>query len=190
MVRRIGSGFGYEDESPTLSGPRCASVNGFSLHANTHIPAHRRDQWERLIHYTARGAVSLERLEQDAPGDLIYTFTKPWSDGTTGIKLSPVELLEKLAALAPLPRVRLLLLLQPPSGYRSGAEKSRLKILCALHVHLVAAIPHGLTVEYMPWTLRLYEETLPIEDGKIVVPQKPGLGLKFDAAVLKKYQVS
>jgi L-talarate/galactarate dehydratase len=59
-----------------------------------------------------------------------------------------------------------------------------------IHVHLVAAIPHGLTVEYMPWTLRLYEETPAIEDGKIVVPQKPGLGLQFDAAVLKQYQVS
>jgi L-talarate/galactarate dehydratase len=59
-----------------------------------------------------------------------------------------------------------------------------------IHVHLVAAIPHGLTVEYMPWTLRLYEETPAIEDGKIVVPQKPGLGLKFDAAVLKQYQIS
>ena len=57
------------------------------------------------IRYTARGAVSLERLEQDAYGDLIYTFTKPWADGTTGITLSPVELLEKLAALVPLPRV-------------------------------------------------------------------------------------
>jgi L-alanine-DL-glutamate epimerase-like enolase superfamily enzyme len=59
-----------------------------------------------------------------------------------------------------------------------------------IHVHLVAAIPHGLTVEYMPWTLRLFEETPAIEDGKIVVPQKPGLGLKFDAAVLKQYQIS
>ena len=62
---------------------------------------------ERLIRYTARGAVSLERLEQDANGDLVYTFTHPWSDGTTGIRLSPVELLEKLAALVPLPRVHL-----------------------------------------------------------------------------------
>jgi L-alanine-DL-glutamate epimerase-like enolase superfamily enzyme len=59
-----------------------------------------------------------------------------------------------------------------------------------IHVHLVAAIPHGLTVEYMPWTLRLYEETPAIEDGNIVVPQKPGLGLQFDAAVLKQYQIS
>jgi hypothetical protein len=106
-VRRIGSGFGYEGERPELAGPRCASVHGFSLHANTQIPAHRRDQLERLIRYTARGAVSLERLEEDATGEIVYTFTKPWSDGTTGIKLSPLELLEKLAAIVPLPRARL-----------------------------------------------------------------------------------
>jgi hypothetical protein len=106
-VRRIGSGFGYEGEQPELTGPRCASVNGFSLHANTEIPAHRREQLERLMRYTARGAVSLERLEEDANGDLVYHFTRPWSDGTTGIKLSPLELLEKLAALVPLPRVHL-----------------------------------------------------------------------------------
>ena len=79
----------------------------FQLHANTQVPAHRRDQLERLIRYTARGAVALERLGEDAHGDLIYTFTRPWSDGTTGITLSPLELLEKLAAVVPLPRVHL-----------------------------------------------------------------------------------
>ena len=63
-ARRIGSGFGYEGERPALTGPCCASVNGFSLHATTGIPAHRRDQLERLIRYTGRGAVSLERLAQ------------------------------------------------------------------------------------------------------------------------------
>ena len=40
-----------------------------------------------------------------AHGDLLYTFPRAWSDGTTGIKLSPLELLEKLAALVPPPRV-------------------------------------------------------------------------------------
>src|SRR6266404_645805 len=58
-----------------------------------------------------------------------------------------------------------------------------------IHVHLVAAVPNGLTVEYMPWTLRLYEETPPIEGGQLVVPKKPGLGLAFDQAALKRYQV-
>src|SRR5215831_15306609 len=107
QVRRIGAGFGHEGEAPRLTGPHCASVQGFSLHAHTHIPAHRRDELERLIRYTARGAVSLERLQEDANGDLLYTFTHPWSDGTTGITLSPLELLEKLAALVPLPYVHL-----------------------------------------------------------------------------------
>ncbi len=54
-----------------------------------------------------------------------------------------------------------------------------------IHVHLVAAIPNGLTVEYMPWTLRLYEETPAIEGGQLVVPKKPGLGLAFDQAAIK-----
>jgi hypothetical protein len=107
QVRRIGAGFGSEGEAPRLTGPHCASVHGFSLHAHTQIPAHRRDLLERLIRSTARGAVSLERLTQDANGDLVYTFTHPWSDGTTGIRLSPLELLEKLAALVPLPHVHL-----------------------------------------------------------------------------------
>jgi hypothetical protein len=61
----------------------------------------------QLIRYTARGAVSLERLQADTNGDLVYTFTHPWSDGTMGIRLSPAELLEKLAALVPLPHVHL-----------------------------------------------------------------------------------
>jgi hypothetical protein len=107
QVRRLGAGFGHEGERPTLTGPHCASVQGFSLHAHTQVPAHRRDQLERLIRSTARGAVSLERLREDTNGDLLYTFTHPWSDGTTGITLSPLELLEKLAALVPLPHVHL-----------------------------------------------------------------------------------
>jgi Putative transposase len=82
-------------------------VQGFFLHANTQVPAHWRDQLERLIRYTARGTVSLERLQEDANGDLLDTFTHPWSDGTTGIRLSPLELLEKLAALVPLLHVHL-----------------------------------------------------------------------------------
>jgi L-talarate/galactarate dehydratase len=59
-----------------------------------------------------------------------------------------------------------------------------------IHVHLVAAIPNGLTVEYMPWSLRLFEETPALERGELVVPKKPGLGLTFDPAAIKRFQVS
>src|SRR5262245_52342536 len=74
-VRRIGADFGSEGEAPKLTSPRCASVQGFSLHAHTQIPAHRRDLLEQLIRYTAREAVALERLQEDTNGDLVYTFT-------------------------------------------------------------------------------------------------------------------
>jgi len=58
-----------------------------------------------------------------------------------------------------------------------------------VHVHLISAIPNGLTVEYMPRLHYLFEETPAIEEGKIVVPKKPGLGLAFDQAALDRYQV-
>ncbi len=56
-----------------------------------------------------------------------------------------------------------------------------------IHVHLIAAIPNGLTVEYMPWTFKLFEEVPEPVNGELTVPKKPGLGLKFDEAALKRY---
>ena len=58
-----------------------------------------------------------------------------------------------------------------------------------IHLQLVAAIPNGLTVEYMPWSLRLFEEPPALEAGQLVVPKKPGLGLAFDQAAIKRYQI-
>jgi len=59
-----------------------------------------------------------------------------------------------------------------------------------IHVQLIPAIPNGLTIEYMPWTLKLFEDPPRMKDGQLVVPPRPGLGLAFDAAALKRYQVS
>ena len=57
-------------------------------------------------------------------------------------------------------------------------------------VHLVAACPNGLTVEYMPWMLCLYEETPALENGMLVLPEKPGLGLKFDEKAVASFKVA
>ncbi len=59
-----------------------------------------------------------------------------------------------------------------------------------IHVHLVAAVPNGLTVEYMPWTHRLWAEFPSVTDGELVVPKKPGLGLEFDRDAIAKYAVA
>ncbi|MGZ8488470.1 MAG: enolase C-terminal domain-like protein, partial [Candidatus Binatia bacterium] len=48
-----------------------------------------------------------------------------------------------------------------------------------IHVHLISAIPNGLTVEYMPWSFRLWQEVPAPIKGELVVPTQPGLGLEF-----------
>jgi L-alanine-DL-glutamate epimerase-like enolase superfamily enzyme len=58
-----------------------------------------------------------------------------------------------------------------------------------IHVHLIAAVPNGLSVEYMPWTFRLYKEVPVPEKGELGMPRKPGLGLEFDAAALRRFAV-
>jgi L-talarate/galactarate dehydratase len=55
-------------------------------------------------------------------------------------------------------------------------------------VHLVAACPNGLTVEYMPWMLALYEETPVIDKGDLILPTTPGLGLKFDEKAIAAFR--
>jgi L-alanine-DL-glutamate epimerase-like enolase superfamily enzyme len=63
-------------------------------------------------------------------------------------------------------------------------------LLPEIHMHLVAAIPNGLVVEYMPWTWRLFEDPPMPVNGEIAVPTGPGLGLKFAADLFDKYGVS
>jgi L-alanine-DL-glutamate epimerase-like enolase superfamily enzyme len=52
-------------------------------------------------------------------------------------------------------------------------------LLPEIQVHLVSAAPNGLTVEYMPWSFKLYEEVPVPVNGELAVPNKPGLGLQF-----------
>jgi L-talarate/galactarate dehydratase len=56
-------------------------------------------------------------------------------------------------------------------------------LLPEIHVHLIAAIPNGLTVEYMPWSFKLFEEVPVPVNGELTVPSKPGLGLEFSREI-------
>jgi L-talarate/galactarate dehydratase len=62
-------------------------------------------------------------------------------------------------------------------------------LLPEIHVHLVAAVPNGLVVEYMPWTWRLFDNPPMPVNGEMAVPTGPGLGLKFAANLFDKYGV-
>ena len=59
-----------------------------------------------------------------------------------------------------------------------------------IHVHLIAAIPNGRVVEYMPWTTRLFEDPPVPERGEMTVPAQPGLGLRWAPDVLKRFASS
>ncbi|HEU0168005.1 MAG TPA: mandelate racemase/muconate lactonizing enzyme family protein [Chloroflexota bacterium] len=54
--------------------------------------------------------------------------------------------------------------------------------------HAVAAVPHGLIVEYLPWFAAALKEPLQPVNGEIVHrPDRPGLGLEIDETAMGKY---
>jgi len=55
--------------------------------------------------------------------------------------------------------------------------------------HLVAAIPNGLIVEYMPWWDSIYQEPPQVKDGYMKISEKAGLGLELDSDALRKYEM-
>jgi L-alanine-DL-glutamate epimerase-like enolase superfamily enzyme len=59
-----------------------------------------------------------------------------------------------------------------------------------IHVHLVGAAANGLTVEYMPRLFRLFEEVPRPQDGELVLPSAPGLGLKFNEDTIARCGVA
>jgi hypothetical protein len=78
---------------------------GFSLDATVRIAAHDRHGLERLLRYGARPPFAAERLEELDRHRLIYHLPKPGPDGRTQLILSPLELIERIAALVPPPRM-------------------------------------------------------------------------------------
>ena len=62
-------------------------------------------------------------------------------------------------------------------------------LLPEIHCHLIAAVPNGLVVEYMPWTWRLFDDPPVPVNGEMTVPAGPGLGLKFASDLFGKYGV-
>jgi L-alanine-DL-glutamate epimerase-like enolase superfamily enzyme len=61
------------------------------------------------------------------------------------------------------------------------AEQRRLSVAphfaMELHVHLAAAYPYEVWVEHFDWLEPLFNERLLVADGKMMVPDRPGLGL-------------
>jgi putative transposase len=88
--------------------PGCVNAHGFSLHAAVRCGAHQRQELERLCRYITRPAIANERLKRNRAGQVVLQLKSPWRDGTTHIVMSPLEFMQRLAALVPRPRLHLI----------------------------------------------------------------------------------
>lgn len=89
------------------SKPFTVARDGFSLNAAVSCQAHQRSKLERLCRYVARPPLALERLSVTDEGKLRYALKHPYSNGTTHFLFEPLDLLARLAALVPRPRLNL-----------------------------------------------------------------------------------
>jgi hypothetical protein len=78
---------------------------GFSVDASIRIETDDRAGLERLLRYCARPPFALEQLEAIDAHRLIYHLSKPQPDGRTELMLTPLELIGRITALIPPPRV-------------------------------------------------------------------------------------
>ena len=58
-----------------------------------------------------------------------------------------------------------------------------------LHLPLVAAIPNGLFVEYIPSLDPILTESLKLVDGCFEVNDEPGLGISIDWEKMRQFKV-
>jgi len=103
--------------------PLCAQVNGFSLHAATHVAADDRDALERLCKYGLRAPFAQDRLSLLPDGRVRYELRRPWPTptGATELVFEPLQLMRRLASLIPRPYTNLVRYF----GAFSGRSKHR-----------------------------------------------------------------
>lgn len=57
-------------------------------------------------------------------------------------------------------------------------------------IHALAAVPNGLTLEYMPWAFPLFKQVPQVVDGQVQLSSAPGLGLEFDEELLARSELA
>ena len=87
--------------------PRCAALDDYNVHAGVVVGGHDEEAVERLCRYVCRPALAKSRIEEAPGGGVVLRFKRPWSDGTTGLRLTDLELVQRLAALVPPPHANM-----------------------------------------------------------------------------------
>ena len=126
----------------------CADMQGFSLHVAVRCEADDRQALEQLCRYITRPALANERVQTNAAGQVVLRLKTPWRDGTTHLVMSPLEFMQRLAALVPRPRLHLirfhgvlapnaklraLVVPQEPEAPAQAAPPAECEAICAHH---------------------------------------------------------
>lgn len=141
---RLGQGTQIAGDFASSSrGKLCADLDGFSLHAAIRVDACSRDRLERLCRYAAHPPILHERLSLTDSGMMLYKFKKPWHDGSRHVVLTPLALIERLAALIPAPRIKLV-------DYPATQIPTRMETVLRREIPAIAGADHlvGLRVEF------------------------------------------
>ena len=107
--RRIATiGGGFHAAGSGKAKRLCAEIGGFSLHAATRCRAGDRFRLARLCRYVMRPAFADDQLSWDGAARVTFELKTPWRDGTTHLEMTPIDFMERLAALVPRPRLHLI----------------------------------------------------------------------------------
>ena len=77
-------------------------------HVAVRCDADERQRLEQLCRYITRPALANERVQINSAGQVVLKLKTAWRDGTTHIVMSPLEFMQRLAALVPRPRLHLI----------------------------------------------------------------------------------
>jgi hypothetical protein len=166
----------------------CANAHGFSLHAGVRCAMNQRKELEHLCRYITRPAIASERLTRNDAGQVVLTLKTPYRDGTTHIVMSPLEFMQRLAALVPRPRLNLIRfhgVLAPNAKLRAeiipGEKKNKSK-----PANDNDDVPHSPTSVRISWA-RLLKRVFEID-----IERCPHCGgtLRIVAAILEKAAIT
>jgi len=122
------------------------------------IAPHQRGKLERLCRYVSRPPIATERLALTASDQVRYALKTPYRDGTTHLVLEPLDLIARLAALVPPPRMHLTRyhgVFAPHSRLRAAVTPAHRGLGAAKQPPAGAATPQTPRHVAMSWARRL-----------------------------------
>ena len=168
-----------EPQDWNIPSDHCVSHSGFSLHANTYCAPTNRGKLKKLCRYITRPALANGRVKVNHNGNVVLKLKSAYRDGTTHLVMTPLEFMQKLAALIPRPRLNLTryhgvlapnaklrsqIIPQPPKDDTDEDGKDAEAVACT-----------GIRKQYMPWARLLKRvfgidiETCPHCQGKLKI---------------------